>query len=265
MTIQYPEFINPDALHDDTVNNELRWCRREWDSLPIEEKQWAIEQTYFTTDRTRFLLRSLTNNMKIVDGKRCVCIAQHPLLTRGTAIRKACLLAYYHFSSFRADFNLYMGKLNVSSLAHATELLPPDHVCALFATEVLYNELFHGMIQGEHAINEPLHLNARLSIRVDGFYKEMTLESFVHWTALCFDRPLSGETLYGEAYSSDKELVIDVDNCLPLNRHATDARKRMGKDANHIEVILRGLQIMALQESVLEHGDDWTLVDCVFK
>lgn len=121
------------------------------------------------------------------------------------------------------------------------------------------------MIEGEHAINEALHLNARLSIRVTGFCREMTLASFVHWTGLFFDGPLSGEIFYGDAFSNGKELFIDMDNCPPLNWHFTDARKRMGKDANHTEIILRGLQIMVLQESVLEHDDDWTLVDCVFK
>lgn len=95
----------------------------EQEPLPTEEKQWAMQKVYFITDKARAITRPLVHSSKIVDGKRCVCITQHPLLARGTAIRKACLLGYYHFDGFQAEFNLSMGKGDVSGLAHAAELL----------------------------------------------------------------------------------------------------------------------------------------------
>jgi hypothetical protein len=45
----------------------------------------------------------------------------------------------------------------------------------------------------------------------------------------------------------------------------SDATREMGEKARHFEVISHGLQMMAIEESLLKHRDEWTLVERVFK
>jgi hypothetical protein len=70
------------------------------------------------------------------------------------------------------------------------------------------------------------------------------------------------ETIWkqGDCGKKPRSLLFTV-----LNWRFSDATREMGEEVRHIEVILRGLQMMVIEESLSKYRNEWTLVERVFR
>jgi hypothetical protein len=91
----------------------------------------------------------------------------------------------------------------------------------------------------------------------------MTLLHFVHRTNVFFDSSLRLEIFHD--FSTWKKECKTLYECDNTNWEFKDTEGSMGSDARHMEVLLRGLQAMAMEESMLKHTDNWNIVAHVFK
>jgi hypothetical protein len=87
----------------------------------------------------------------------------------------------------------------------------------------------------------------------------MTLLQFVHWTNVFFDSSLRLEIFHD--FSTWKKECKTLYECDNTNGEFTNK----GSDAVHMKMLLRGSQAMTTGESMLEHADDWNIVNHVFK
>ena len=164
-------------------------------------------------------------------------LLQHPLLALSKEIREDCILGYYHFNRFGICFDLIMGKFSMSDLKYAARLLGPDLLRALFTRNIPSSPLFNGM-QFDHVHD---HITPRLLIQVRGFSANMTLASFVQWTAMFFDGPLALENSYDVTPWKQKHMEPSQNECNNTNWEFDWEWEEKCEDAKHTETILRGL------------------------
>jgi hypothetical protein len=126
--------------------------------------------------------------------------------------------------------------------------------------------LFDGM-RLDRSGDEP---TPRLSIRVGGFDSNTTLANFVQWASLFFDGPLALKHFHDPSPWKEKKMNSHKDECNNTNWRIVYTGDTLVEgaeedDARYVEILLRELQAMATNESMLEHREGWNLVDRVFE